>query len=134
MYRIYFILLFFIFYFTSCKDNSYLETVYNKKQLQTKIQCLRLDIEPYSKDIYDFSKKLYNFNQDCSYTLKIRYKSNIICNSPYNTNRSLHSFIELSLLYKTNLFYSIYKDLKDNSTIKKEIRTIYEDFIKPKVK
>ncbi len=134
MYFKFLIILLVLSIFTSCKDKSYLETIYNKKQLQDKISCLKLDIEPYSKDIFNSSKVLYHFNKNCDYSLKIRYKSDIVCNSPYSTNRSFHSFIELSLSYKNRLFYSVYKDLKDNSTIKQEINQIYNNFIIDKIK
>jgi len=105
--------------FTACNDTNYIINIYNKELLNQDISCLKLKIEPYSKDIYSSSKKLYKFssNNICSNTLNIRYKSNIICNSPYSTNKSYHSFIELSLIKDNKVYYSVYKDLKDNKNL-----------------
>ena len=127
----YILILIYSLVFTACEDTSYIINIYNKELLKQDISCLKLNIEPYSKDIYNNSKNLYKFssNNTCSNTLKIRYKSNIICNSPYNTNKNFHSFIELSLIKENKVYYSVYKDLKNNKNLQEEIDKIFKDYI-----
>ena len=127
----YIIILTYSLVFTACEDTNYIINTYNKKLLNQDINCIKLNIDPYSKDIYNNSKNLYKFssNNTCSNSLKIRYKSNIICNSPYNTNKNFHSFIELSLIKENKVYYSVYKDLKDNKNLQEEIDKIFKDYI-----
>jgi len=113
-------------FFVGCEDKSYIVQTYDKKLLSSKISCLKLNIQPYSKVLFNSSKNLYHFSSDCDYELVILHKSNIVCNSPYNTNRSFHKFVELDLKYKNKTFYTIYKDLKDNNKIQDEIKKGYK--------
>jgi len=120
-----------LFIFISCKDESYFTQVYDKQLVKVPISCLKLKLTPFNQDIYRSVEKLYNFtSDDCKYTLKIKYKTNIGCNSPYNTNKSFHKFIELDLLYQNKLIYTVYKDLRDKDSIKDEIKKGYEELCK----
>ena len=127
----YILILIYSLVFTACEDTNCIINIYNKELLKQDINCLKLKIEPYSKDIYNSSKKLYKFTSDntCKNSLKIRYKSNIVCNSPYSTNKSYHSFIELSLSKDNKVYYSVDKDLKDNINLQEEINKIFENYI-----
>jgi hypothetical protein len=117
------------FLFLGCEDKSYLTTVYNKNLLNKQYKCLDLKLSPYSNKIYNNIKNIYPFSNNCENILKISYKSNIGCNSPYNKNKSLNSFIELELSTKDHKVISIYKDLKD-ANISEEIKKGYKQLCK----
>lgn len=112
------------FFISACDDKSYIKTIYNKEQLNKNISCLKLKLSLYSNKVYEEIKTLYKFNDTCDNSLRISYKTNIGCNSKYNTNKSLNSYIQLELLYKNKKVYSVYKDLKD-ANISKEIKKGY---------
>ena len=113
------------FLFLGCEDKSYFTQTYDEKLLKQKTTCLQLKLTPYSSEVYNGVKDLYPFSQNCQRILEIRYKTKIACNSPYNTNRSFNSFIELNLLDQDKLIYTVYKDLKDDDDIIKEIKKGY---------
>lgn len=116
--RVFILLAFFIsIIFTSCEDKSYFKQIYNKKLFQEKVTCLNLKLRPYNTHINNSITSLYNFNEQCEITLQIRYKTNIACNSPYSTNKSFHSFVELSLIKDNTTYYTLYKDLKDEDIV-----------------
>ena len=114
------------FLFLGCEDKSYFTQTYDEKLLKQKITCLKLKLTPYSSEVYNGTKDLYPFSQNCQRILEIRYKTKIACNSPYNTNTSFNSFIELNLLEQDKLIYTVYKDLKDDDDIIKEIKKGYD--------
>jgi len=117
------------FLFLGCEDKSYLKTVYNKELLNKNYTCLKLNLSPYSSEVYDNIKDIYNFSSKCDNVLKISYKSNIGCTSKFNTNKSLNSFINLEIIVKNKLVYSVYKDLKD-ANISIEIKKGYKQLCK----
>ena len=117
------------FFVLGCEDNTYITTVYNKTLINNKVKCMNLKLSPYSYEVYNNITSLYKFRKDCSNTLKISYKTNIACNSNFNTNKSFNSFIQLELLYKNKKVYSVYKDLKD-ANITKEIKKGYNKLCK----
>ena len=117
------------FLFLGCEDKSYLETIYNKNLLNKEYKCLNLKLSPYSTNIYNNIKDIYSFSNNCENILKISYKSNIGCNSPYNKNKSLNSYIQLELSSNNKKVISIYKDLKDAS-ISNEIKKGYKQLCK----
>ena len=117
------------FFVLGCEDNTYITKVYNKTLINKKVTCMNLKLSPYSNKVYNKITSLYNFSKDCSNTLKITYKTNIACNSNFNTNKSFNSFIQLELLYKNKKVYSVYKDLKD-ANITKEIKKGYNELCK----
>ena len=117
------------FLFFACEDKSYLKTIYNKELLNKDYQCLNLKLSPYSSNIYNNIKDIYPFSTNCDNILKITYKSNIGCNSNFNTNKSFNSFIQIELNNKNTKVYSIYKDLKD-ANISYEIKKGYKELCK----
>ena len=123
------ILLSLAFLFLACEDNSYLKTIYNKKLLNKDYQCLQLKLSPYSSTVFNNIKDIYSFSNNCDNILKISYKANIACNSPYNKNKSINSFIELELSNNNKRVISIYKDLKD-ANISYEIKQGYKELCK----
>jgi len=127
----YILALIYIFLFVACNDSSYIINIYNKDLLDQKVECLKLQIEPNSKEIYNSVQKLYSFSLafDCRDSLKIRYKSDIVCNSPYSTNKTFHSFVDLSLAKDDKVYFSVYKDLKDNKNLQNEIDMIFKNYI-----
>jgi hypothetical protein len=117
------------FLFLACEDKSYLNTIYNKKLLDKDYQCLSLKLSPYSAQVFNNIKDIYKFTPNCNNKLTIRYKSNIACNSRFNKNKSLNSFIELELSSNNTKVISIYKDLKDVN-ISNEIKKGYNQLCK----
>jgi hypothetical protein len=114
------------FLFFGCEDKSYFTQIYDEKLLKQKTTCLQLKLTPYSSEVFQKVKNLYPFNEDCTRILEIKYKTKITCNSPYNTNKNFNSFIELNLLDENKLIYTIYKDLKNDDDIIKEIEKGYD--------
>ncbi len=114
------------FLFFGCEDKSYFTQIYDEKLLKQKTTCLQLKLTPYSSEVFQKIKNLYPFNEDCTRILEIKYKTKIACNSPYNTNKNFNSFIELNLLDENKLIYTIYKDLKNDDDIIKEIEKGYD--------
>jgi len=114
------------FLFLGCEDKSYFTQVYDEKLVAQKTTCLQLKLTPYSTEVYNGIKNLYPFNENCKRILEIKYKTQITCNSPYNTNKGFNSFIELNLFDKDKLIYTVYKDLKHDDEIIKEIRKGYD--------
>ena len=114
------------FLFLGCEDKSYFTQTYDEKLLKQKTTCLQLKLTPYSNEVFQKVKNLYPFNENCTRILEIKYKSKIACNSPYNTNKSFNSFIELNLLEEDKLLYTVYKDLKSDDDIIKEIKKGYD--------
>jgi hypothetical protein len=114
---------------TGCEDDSYLKTVYDKNKIDNPISCMKLKLSPYSNEAYSTINSLYKFSENCKNTLSISYKSNIVCNSKFNTNKSLNSYIQLELLNNNKRIFAIYKDLKD-ANISNEIREGYKQLCK----
>ena len=114
------------FLFLGCEDKSYFKQTYDEKLLNEKTTCMKLKLTPYSSEIYDSIKNLYPFDSNCKRILEIKYKTKIACNSPYNTNKSFNSFIELDLLQEDKLIYTLYKDLKEDDNITHEIEKGYK--------
>lgn len=117
-----FSLAFFIsFFFSSCEDKSYYTKVYNKTLYNKPLSCLDLELTPYNKEVFTFTKSLYRFDSQCPTTLKVRYKTDIGCNSPYKT-ADFSSFVELNLVENNETYFTIYKDFKDEN-INNEIKS-----------
>jgi len=111
-------------------------TFYDKSLKSNKISCLSFipKDNPLDKEL----TKLYNFNQNCPYRLELSYKSNIVCNSPYNapqkaTTEFPNAFITLEVKKGFSLEYSYYKDLTHKPTIddlKDGFKKLKEDILK----
>ena len=81
---------------------------------------------PYDKRLFDYINTLYDFNNDCHNVIQVEYKSNIVCNSPFNSHKNLTAFISMTLFYNNKKVLNLYKDLKDNSLIEQEIKKMFE--------
>jgi hypothetical protein len=124
------VLIFFIvFVFVGCLKDEYFTQVYDKQLLNKPIGCLKLKLLPYSTNVFNETKNLYDFSDDCQNTLEIKYKTNIACNSQFNTNKQFKSFVQLTIYIKKKLLYTIYKDLT-NENINKEIKKGYKRLCK----
>ena len=101
---------------TACDDGDVF--IQDKSILEKKIKCLELIIFPPNDMIENSLKKLYHFKQDCRYKLIVSYKSSIICNSNQNADKKAiglpKSYLRLEIKKDTKLYYTYYKDLKDN--------------------
>jgi len=104
---------------SSCDKDAQV-TFYDKSLKNNKITCLSFipKDNPLDKEL----TKLYNFNQNCPYRLELSYKSNIVCNSPYNAPQKAitefpNAFITLEVKKGFSLEYSYYKDLTHKPTI-----------------
>jgi len=87
--------------------------------LSIPIRCLSIDKIDIDKKFLAKLNKLYNFNNNCKYKLYIKYKTDIVCNSPYNPNQKNlssfpTSFLNLEIRDGLKLKYSYYIDLNDN--------------------
>ncbi len=111
-------------------------TFYDKNLKSNKISCLSFipKNSPLDKEL----SKLYNFNQKCPYRLELSYKSNIVCNSPYNaaqkaTSEFPNAYITLEVKKGFSLEYSYYKDLTHKPTsndLKEAFERLKEDILK----
>jgi polyribonucleotide nucleotidyltransferase len=118
-----FLKLFFLTLLSSClgcQDKSYFIQTYDEELLSQKITCLKLKITPHSDKIYNEIKDLYKFENNCTRTLEIKYKTQIVCNSNFSPHKDFNSFIELNLQENNKTIHTIYKDLK-NEDVTNEI-------------
>ncbi len=115
---------------TGCFKSEYFEQIYDKDAIDKPLSCLKLKLTPYNDGVYDTAKTLYKFDNNCDNVLQIRYKTNIACNSRFNTHKQFHSFVELNILKHNKLIYTIYKDLKNSDDIKQEIKKGYKQLCK----
>ena len=126
----YLVLLLGFFVFVGCFDDKYVVDVYDKNIIKQTFPCLKLHLEPYSYESFEVAKDLYNFNNSCEYELQIRYKTNIACNSSFNTHKEFDGFINFILLKDNKLILSVYKDLTNKDNIKDEIKKGYKRLCK----
>lgn len=119
-----------IFLLGGCLKDSYSTQVYDKQLINKQIECLKLELLPYSTNIFNTTKSLYKFRDSCKNILQIKYKTDIVCNSKYNTNKQLNSFIQLNILIYNKLIYMVYKDLDSKDDIEKEIQKGYNRLCK----
>ena len=123
-FKIFFMVLF-LFIFFGCNDR-YIKTIYNQKELNLKKSCVNLRLEPFSNEVYDTLNNFYKFKKDCKYTLKVRYKTKIACNSPYKTNHRFNAFIEYSLLKNNQILAKIYLDTTTRD-FKDDLKSMFFD-------
>ena len=110
--------LFFALFFISCSDKTIIN-IYDKNEVKN-INCLRLQASNSEKFI-DILKKSYNFKNECPYKLTFSTKSQIVCNSPYNSDKKMlndfpTSFVKFEIYKEAKLIYSYYLDLLDKPT------------------
>jgi len=98
-----------LIFFYGC-ENKYIVSVYDSEELSKPKQCLKLKLNPFSEKIYNQLTSSYHFSNKCNYTLQIRYKTQIACNSPYKTTDKFNAFIEYSLIKNNKLIATYYLD------------------------
>ncbi|RUM73475.1 MAG: hypothetical protein DSZ10_03190 [Sulfurovum sp.] len=91
-------------------------TFYETNITNEAIPCLKMQIQPPDPMMSQILESLYPFSKECPYLLTLSYKSNIVCNSPYNVQSKAlgkmpSSYIKLELRKGLHLLYSYYKDL-----------------------
>jgi len=111
----------FVLFLSSCNDSSTLINFYDKSLKNNKIRCLSY-IPTSNKKLDKYLTKLYKFTKNCPYTLELSYKSNIVCNSPYNVAKKVNSnfpsaYIKLEVRKGFKLKYSYYKDLTHKANL-----------------
>ena len=133
-YRV-FILIVFIF-MIGCTQKSK-PVIKIDKTLSTPIKCLSLSKLSIDKRFISELEKLYKFDENCKLKLYIRYKTGIVCNSPYNPNQKNlssfpTSFLNLEIRENLKSKYSYYIDLYDDvdeNDIKKAFMRLEKDLI-----
>lgn len=87
--------------------------------LSTPIKCLSLNEFGIEKSFIKKLHTLYAFENKCDLKLTIKYKRDIVCNSPYNPNRKNtsqfpKSFLNMEIRRGFKVSYSYYIDLYSN--------------------
>jgi len=100
---------------TACNDNV-IVTVYDKTVTKRPISCLSLRIIPDDPKMRNTLERLYLFKEGCKQRLEVTYKSQIVCNSPYNAPRKTlsnfpTSYLNMEIRRGFSLQYSYYIDL-----------------------
>ena len=104
-----------------CNNNSAITRFYDKTLKKEKLACI--SYTPESNNTLNLElTKLYSFNKNCPNKLTLTYKSNIVCNSPYNKDKKLSgdfptAYITLEVRSNFKLRYSYYKDLTSSAKI-----------------
>ena len=99
-----FLIVLFLFFY-GCEDK-YVVSIYDKDILKEKKRCLQIKLNPFTNKVYDTIYQLYDFSQNCKYSVVLRYKTKIACNSPYKTG-NFDAFVEFSV-YKDNKLVAVY--------------------------
>ena len=87
--------------------------------LSMPISCMALNEFALDKNFIEKLHTLYAFDRQCDLKLSMKYKKDIVCNSPYNpnsknTSQFPKSFLQLELRQGLNVVYSYYIDLYNN--------------------
>lgn len=106
-----------VLFLSGCSDNS-MSKVYDKRILDSKIECMRLLVFPPNEKIQNTLESLYDFDKKCELDLVVSYKDSITCNSNQNANKKAYgmpsSYLRLELKRSDKLYYSYYIDLDSN--------------------
>ena len=113
-----FILVLSIFFLVACEKKS-APTIVIDSHLTTPIQCMALNTIGIEKPFVNKLQLLYTFDNRCDLKLTVKYKKDIVCNSPYNPNMKNvsqfpKSFLHLELRKGFKVLYSYYIDLYSN--------------------
>jgi hypothetical protein len=100
---------------TACNDNA-MVTVYDKTVTKQPITCLSLRIVPEDPQMRSVLQRLYPFKEGCKQRLEVTYKSQIVCNSPYNAPQKTlsnfpNSYLNMEIRQGFSPQYSYYIDL-----------------------
>jgi len=105
-------------FFMGCNKKS--EPLINKEaNLSSPIACMSLNEFEIDKSFSEKLHTLYTFDTHCDLKLSIKYKKDIVCNSPYNpnsknTSQFPKSFLNMELRRGLKVMYSYYIDLYSN--------------------
>lgn len=107
-----------IFFLLACEKKSD-PTVKIDTHLSTPIHCMALNTVGIEKSFVDKMQSLYTFDRHCDLKLTMKYKKDIVCNSPYNPNMKNvsqfpKSFLHFELRKGFSVVYSYYIDLYSN--------------------
>jgi len=107
-----------IFMMTGCGKKSE-ALIKQDVNLSTPIACISLNEFAIEKNFIETLHTLYAFDKHCDLKLTVKYKKDIVCNSPYNpnsknTSQFPKSFLNLELRKGLNVVYSYYIDLYNN--------------------
>ena len=88
---------------------------------QIPISCMKLDSLE-KNELINQLETLYNFTPNCNYTLSLKFKKDIVCNSTQNVGmKSMgkfpQSFLQLEVREGLKPIYSYYIDLYHNANI-----------------
>ena len=111
-------ILFILSIFNGCEEKSK-PVIIKNSTIKTPIECLKLDSLE-KNELTKHLSSLYNFSNSCEYTLRLKFKKDIVCNSSYNAGaKSMgkfpKSFIELEVRKGLTPIYSYYIDLFHNA-------------------
>jgi len=114
---IFFVIL--IFSLSGCKNDAQIN-FYNKKLKKNKLKCLKF-IPQKNDKLENALSKLYKFDKSCPNILTLSYKSDIKCNSRFNTPQKTTSnfpnaYLTLEVRTGFNPQYSYYIDLTSKPT------------------
>lgn len=99
-------------------------------KVSTPIACMSLNEFEIDKSFSEKLHTLYTFDTHCDLKLSMKYKKDIVCNSPYNpnsknTSQFPKSFLKLELRRGLKVIYSYYIDLYGNVD-EKDIEDAFE--------
>ncbi len=122
--------------FTSCSKKEQV-TFYDKSLKSKKLTCLSFNPIKSGKLEKKLSS-LYKFDKNCKNILNLSYKSQIVCNSPYNapqktTTNFPNAYLNLEVKRGFNLLYSYYIDLTRKpsaSDVEDAFNRLKEDILK----
>ncbi|SFV51502.1 hypothetical protein MNB_SV-9-235 [hydrothermal vent metagenome] len=115
------LLLIILILITGC-ENKAKAVITKSSVLKEPIPCMRLNNFNAENELTHHLKKIYHFNDKCTYSLTLKFKKDIVCNSTQNiTTKSLgkmpKSFIELEVRKGFKTIYKYYIDLYHNANI-----------------
>jgi len=116
------ILLFITLILISACENKAKAVITKSSISKEPIVCMKLNNFNAENELIIHLKKIYNFNNKCSYSLTLKFKKDIICNSTQNiSTKSLgkmpKSFIQLEIKKGFKTIYKYYLDLYHNANI-----------------
>ncbi len=93
--------------------------IHKDANLSTPIACMSLNEFEIDKSFSEKLHTLYTFDTHCDLKLSMKYKKDIVCNSPYNPNSKNisqfpKSFLNMELRRGLKVMYSYYIDLYSN--------------------
>jgi len=106
---------------SACEEKS-TAVITKSSILKEPILCMKLNNFNAENELITHLKKIYNFNDKCNYSLTLKFKKDIICNSTQNISRKSlgkmpNSFIQLEVKKGFETLYIYYLDLYHNVNV-----------------